>query len=439
MLVALADVQQGRELALERAQVSEAGERVRVGLRLELARAGRHVRLHRLGLDGRGGLHELLDRLGEPHRVVLEVLAQRVQKHRLERRHVTRDIARARLAGAHPERGQRRCPLRLLLRQGVRIAVAVGDRVRDAADQLGQLPSDLLGRELADLVERRTLDQADEPLLGKLVARALEAREGSSNRRHSGRSYLRKRRTAGDISEKIAPVSDLITIDEARRRVLCGRHPPRGRAGSAHARRWAACWPRRCRARSPCRPSTARRWTGSRWWRGRRRSSPWWARRGRGIRIAGVVALGQAVRISTGAVLPEGADAVVPVERTTAVKEAGSGDGVVLEPALRAKGRHDRVSVPETQPGENVRRAGEDIPLNAVVLRTGIAPRARRAGRRGVGRASRAPMRAESPESPSSSPATSSPSPARRSRPVGSTAPTPTPSVPRWSGRVVRW
>ena len=87
---------------------------------------------------------------------------------------------------------------------------------------------------------------------------------------------------------------------------------------------------------------------------------------------AGVVALGQAVRISTGAVLPEGADAVVPVERTTALKEAGSGDGVVLEPALRAKGRHDRVSVPVTQPGENVRRAGEDIPLDAVVLRTGI-------------------------------------------------------------------
>ena len=36
--------------------------------------------------------------------------------------------------------------------------------------------------------------------------------------------------------------------------------------------------------------------------------------------FAGVVAPGQAVRISTGAVLPEGADAVVPVERTTAVK-----------------------------------------------------------------------------------------------------------------------
>ncbi|HEX6651838.1 MAG TPA: gephyrin-like molybdotransferase Glp [Thermoleophilaceae bacterium] len=66
----------------------------------------------------------------------------------------------------------------------------------------------------------------------------------------------------------------------------------------------------------------------------------------------GVVSPGQAVRISTGAVLPEGADAVVPIERTTAVKEA--------------------VSVPESAPGENVRRAGEDIPLDAVVLKAGI-------------------------------------------------------------------
>ena len=67
---------------------------------------------------------------------------------------------------------------------------------------------------------------------------------------------------------------------------------------------------------------------------------------------AGVVSPGHAVRISTGAVLPEGADAVVPVERTTAVKEA--------------------VSVPTTALGDNVRLAGEDIPLNAVVLQAGI-------------------------------------------------------------------
>jgi molybdopterin molybdotransferase len=87
--------------------------------------------------------------------------------------------------------------------------------------------------------------------------------------------------------------------------------------------------------------------------------------------FAGAVSAGSAVRISTGAVVPEGADAVVPVERTAAVKGAGSGDGVDLHGDIRRQGRHDRVSVPDSQPGENVRRAGEDIPLDAVVLRTG--------------------------------------------------------------------
>jgi molybdopterin molybdotransferase len=87
--------------------------------------------------------------------------------------------------------------------------------------------------------------------------------------------------------------------------------------------------------------------------------------------FAGAVSEGSAVRISTGALVPEGASAVVPVERTTAVKEGGIDDGVDLLHDIGAKGGHDRVSVPETQPGANIRRAGEDIPLNAVVLRAG--------------------------------------------------------------------
>lgn len=59
---------------------------------------------------------------------------------------------------------------------------------------------------------------------------------------------------------------------------------------------------------------------------------------------------GAAVRISTGAVVPAGANAVVPVERATAVTA-------------------ERVRVPETEPGANIRRAGEDVALGAVVLR----------------------------------------------------------------------
>jgi molybdopterin molybdotransferase len=87
--------------------------------------------------------------------------------------------------------------------------------------------------------------------------------------------------------------------------------------------------------------------------------------------FAGSVVSGSAVRISTGAVVPEGADAVVPVERTTAVKDGDSGDAVRVDPVIRGKGGHGRVEVPDTEPGANVRRAGEDIALNAVVLRTG--------------------------------------------------------------------
>jgi molybdopterin molybdotransferase len=86
---------------------------------------------------------------------------------------------------------------------------------------------------------------------------------------------------------------------------------------------------------------------------------------------SGVVVAGSAVRISTGAVVPEGADAVVPLERTTASKGGPSGDGVRVVHDIDAEVGHDRVSVPETRPGQNIRRAGEDIPVNAVVLRAG--------------------------------------------------------------------
>jgi len=60
---------------------------------------------------------------------------------------------------------------------------------------------------------------------------------------------------------------------------------------------------------------------------------------------------GEAIRISTGAQIPEGADAVVPVERVA------MGDG--------------RVEVPETAPGANVRRAGEDVRGGEQVLTAG--------------------------------------------------------------------
>jgi molybdopterin molybdotransferase len=60
---------------------------------------------------------------------------------------------------------------------------------------------------------------------------------------------------------------------------------------------------------------------------------------------------GQAVRISTGAVVPAGADAVVPIERA---ETAG-----------------DRIRVPATEPGAHIRRAGEDVHRGDIVMRAG--------------------------------------------------------------------
>ncbi len=82
----------------------------------------------------------------------------------------------------------------------------------------------------------------------------------------------------------------------------------------------------------------------------------------RTLRIAGEARAGapaemalsanEAIRISTGAALPDGADAVVRVEDTT------EADGAVTLTAAVA-------------PGENVRRAGEDMRAGTVVLRAG--------------------------------------------------------------------
>jgi molybdopterin molybdotransferase len=79
---------------------------------------------------------------------------------------------------------------------------------------------------------------------------------------------------------------------------------------------------------------------------------------------------GDAIRISTGAAVPEGANAVVPVERTTAPTGG-------------------RVRVPETEPGANIRRAGEDIRVGDVLLRAGTTLGAAELGvAASVGRAS---------------------------------------------------
>ena len=77
---------------------------------------------------------------------------------------------------------------------------------------------------------------------------------------------------------------------------------------------------------------------------------------------------GTAIRISTGAALPEGATAVVALE------QAESGGPAARERAPEgAVSSEGLVRVPATSAGENVRRAGEDVRAGQVVLAAGAA------------------------------------------------------------------
>lgn len=172
------------------------------------------------------------------------------------------------------------------------------------------------------------------------------------------------------LSEKIALVTDLISIDEARRRVLdavtpLGDEPvpidaALGRVLAEQVTSPIAVPPFDSSSMDGyavvAGPAAELSVVGE-----ARAGRPW----------AGTLVSGSAVRISTGAVVPEGASAVVPIERTTALKNGDSGDGFQLSRDIGGKAGIDRVSVPETAAGANIRRAGEDIPLNAVVLEPG--------------------------------------------------------------------
>ena len=124
----------------------------------------------------------------------------------------------------------------------------------------------------------------------------------------------------------------------ARRRWGCGRSRARGG---------------RDRGARTCPASTIRPWTASPF-AATRPAAPLRivdeSRAGR--RRPATLAAGEAIRISTGAAMPAGADAVAPIEQ---VREA---DGKVTLTAA-------------VEPGQHVRRAGEDLRAGAVVLTAG--------------------------------------------------------------------
>ena len=86
-----------------------------------------------------------------------------------------------------------------------------------------------------------------------------------------------------------------------------------------------------------------------------------------GYLYEGVVGAGEAVRIMTGAPMPDGADAIVPFEETD---ESG------LRAPGQAHGEQQGVEVLKAaQPGANIRRRGEDVQQGATILRRGLVLR----------------------------------------------------------------
>jgi len=94
---------------------------------------------------------------------------------------------------------------------------------------------------------------------------------------------------------------------------------------------------------------------------------------------------GEAAEISTGAVMPEGADAVVMVERTTEPDAAGTGEGVGIGDGDDTDGAgadgDRRVAIRSAvTPGENVMLAGDDIASGERALGPGRRVTAREVG-----------------------------------------------------------
>ena len=90
-----------------------------------------------------------------------------------------------------------------------------------------------------------------------------------------------------------------------------------------------------------------------------------------GYLYEGVVGSGEAVRIMTGAPMPDGADSIVPFEETDetglrAPGQAGRSDG--------AAPRRVRV-LKAARPGANIRRRGEDVRRGALILTRGLVLR----------------------------------------------------------------
>ncbi len=144
----------------------------------------------------------------------------------------------------------------------------------------------------------------------------VERRRRSAPRRGRGRRP-RSRARAYPVCSVIA-VAELLTVEEALARVLERARPLPAEEVAARARGGPRARRGRLGPSSTCRASRARRWTASRFAPptrpGRSPSSPGSRQ---AARPPGRSRPGEAMGIATGGVVPEGADAVVPIERVT--------------------------------------------------------------------------------------------------------------------------
>jgi hypothetical protein len=129
-----------------------------------------------------------------------------------------------------------------------------------------------------------------------------------------------------------------LSCSRSTRRWACSRARPSARRRGGCRR--GSARPRRARAglepSSTCLPSPVRRWTDSRYARPRRRASSRWRSGGSRDAPPGKLPAGSAAGIATGGTVPEGADAVVPVELAD-----DRGDMVAVAEAA-ASGQHVR-------------------------------------------------------------------------------------------------
>ena len=210
------------------------------------------------------------------------------------------------------------------------------DRAQDRRAQRGRVAREVGQRQRRRVAQRPRGHEREQPALGRRLA----VRERCG--RHVG-DRVRASRAERGVGHRHPGYQ--LSADGSHR---SGHGPPdrrsarqgaRRRAPAAHPRtsrsrtRSAACWPRTSRPTATCPRSPTARWTGSPCAPGppgaRCASS---ARRAPALPPTSASSDGEAVRISTGAAVPEGADAVLQVELVT-----DDGDTVTLDDEVDAR------------------------------------------------------------------------------------------------------